>query len=133
MPYEFYKVAHFLGLALVVGSLCALAVHGANGGTRETNKTRGLLAASHGIGLLLMLVAGFGALAKIGGMSGGAVPVWVWIKLLVWFLLGGALPLVQRKPELGRIVFFVVPLLAATAGWVAVTKPGAVAAAPRGE
>lgn len=118
MSYEFYNLLHILGIVLVFMAVGALAFHGANGGTKETNKARGLIMASHGVGLLLIAVAGFGMLAKIGGMSGG-LPGWLHPKLLIWVLIGAAPALLNRKPEWGKIMWFVLPLLAAGAAYFA--------------
>jgi hypothetical protein len=111
MSYEFYKVLHVLGIVLVFMALGAQAFHGANGGSKDTNKVAGLVMGTHGLGLLLLLVAGFGMLAKIQSMSAG-LPGWLHPKLLIWVLIGAAPVLLNRKPELGKIMWFVLPLLA---------------------
>lgn len=123
MSYEFYKALHILGIALLFISLGGLAGHALNGGTKETNKGRGLMVASHGIGLLLILVAGFGMLAKLGMMSPGSWGGWVHAKITLWIALGAAVALVYRGPALARALWVVVPILAAMAGWLALTKP----------
>lgn len=118
MSYEFYKALHILGIALLFLSLGGLAGHALNGGTKETNKGRGLMVASHGVGLLLILVAGFGMLAKIGG---NMLPGWVHPKLLIWLLMGAALMPLQRKPALAKPLWFVLPILAMAAGYLALS------------
>ncbi|MEZ4382500.1 MAG: hypothetical protein R3A79_14280 [Nannocystaceae bacterium] len=119
MSYEFYKALHILGIALLFLSLGGLAGHALNGGTKETNKGRGLMVASHGIALLLILVAGFGMLAKMGGSS--MLPGWIHPKLLIWLLMGAALMPLQRKPELAKPLWFLLPILAMAAGYLALT------------
>ena len=130
MPYEIYKVLHYLGLALLFTALGGVALHGANGGTKEDNKNRGLVAATHGIGLVLLLVAGFGMLAKTGRAN---PPPWAYIKIAIWMLMGGSLAIINRKPELAKVMWFVLPILAAVSGYVAISKPGELAAAPAAE
>ena len=49
---------------------------------------------SHGISLLAVLVGGFGLIVKTG-MS-GSWPGWIYGKLLVWVLLGGAVVFNKR-------------------------------------
>ena len=115
MSYELYNLLHILGIVLVFMSLGALAFHGANGGTKKTNQVRGLVMASHGVGLLLILVAGFGMLARIGG----GMPGWLHPKLLIWVLIGAAPALLNRKPEWGKGMWIALPLLAAVSAYFA--------------
>lgn len=122
MSYEFYKILHFVGIALLFLAFGALAGHGLNGGTRETNKARGLIVGTHGLALALILVAGFGMLAKLAGQSGGSfLPGWVHPKLLIWLLLGAALMPLQRRPALARPLWLLLPLLAAAAAYIAIS------------
>ncbi len=127
MSYEVYKTLHLLGAFALIASLGGAAVWAANGKAREDNTLRSAIAAVHGTALLVILVAGFGLLAKLGMMS--AVPPWAWAKLLIWFALAACLSVAMRKPELGKLLFFAVPVLGGLAAWLAVTKPGGVPAA----
>ena len=123
ISYPVYKVIHILGNMLLIMALGGLTLHAANGGTRETNRGRKLAAITHGIGMVIILVAGFGLLARIGITHGAGWPGWVWAKLGIWLVLGGIVALIGRKPELARVWWFLVPLLGATAAWLALTKP----------
>ena len=116
MSLQLYKLLHILGLVLVFMALGAQAFHGANGGTKATNKVRGLVMGTHGLGILLLLVAGFGALAKLQSMSAG-LPGWLHPKLLIWVLLGAAPAILNRKPEWGKIMWVALPLLAVGAAY----------------
>jgi hypothetical protein len=116
MSYQFYTLLHIVGIVLVFMAVGALAFHGANGGSRETNQIRGLVMATHGVGVLLILVAGFGMLAKVQSMSAG-LPGWLHPKLLVWVLLGAAPVILTRKPEWGKLMWVALPLLAAVAAY----------------
>ncbi|MES2856022.1 MAG: hypothetical protein V4692_09165, partial [Bdellovibrionota bacterium] len=69
MPYEFYLVLHIIGVLLVVGTLSSMSVHVINGGDRNYGAKK-MISAVHGIGLLVILVAGFGLLARLGLISG---------------------------------------------------------------
>lgn len=120
IPFAVYKALHLFGVMLTVAALAGMAVHAANGGTRAASLTRRLTTAAHGTGLLLVLVAGFGMLARLG-LSAAAG--WVMIKLVIWLVLGGLAVLPYRRPQFSRAIFMLVPLLAAAAGIVAVTKP----------
>ena len=82
--HQLYNVVHIVGIVLVMAALGALALHAAAGGTRQSNRARALVAALHGAGVLLILVGGFGMLARLGFMHGANFPVWLWVKLAVW-------------------------------------------------
>ena len=118
MPYETYRLLHLVGLFLTFGALgasCALRLSPQPGATAR--KLAGML---HGIGLLLVLVAGFGMLAK----AGLPIAVWVWVKLAIWLLLGAAAALVSRVERLAAPLLALLPLLGAVAAWAALAKPG---------
>ena len=58
-----------------------------------------------GIGLTLLLVAGFGLIAKMGYSY---TSPWIIAKLIVWLLLGGSIALINRKPELAKILWWLI-------------------------
>lgn len=123
MSLETYKVLHLFGIFLTLASLGANLGHAMSGGDRASNRVRGLMAAGHGIGLLLVLVAGFGMLAKLGMSAPGDWGGWVHAKLTIWVLLGGAVALVYRGAAIARALWVLIPVLAALAGWLALAKP----------
>lgn len=116
MTFQLYTLLHILGIVLVFMALGALAFHGANGGTKDSNQSRGLVMATHGIGVLLIAVAGFGMLARLGSMSAG-LPPWLHPKLLIWVLIAAAPVLIVRKPQWGKFIWIALPLLAGVAGY----------------
>lgn len=121
MDLNTYKLMHLVGMALVLMSLGARAFFAMQGGDKLSDKARGLGAGTHGIGLLLLLVGGFGMLAKLG-ISG--IPGWIHPKLLIWLLLGLAIAVPYRKPELARPMWFVVPILTLIAAYLGLNKLG---------
>jgi hypothetical protein len=127
--YQTYNLLHILGIVLVFMAVGSLAFHGANGGTKETNKVRGLVMATHGVGLLLIIVAGFGMLARTRPMGAG-FPGWLHPKLLIWVLIAVAPSILYRKPQWGKALWFVLPLLAATSAYFAINHPGESSAPP---
>ena len=127
MSYSFYLVLHILGISLVLLALGGLGLHAINGGTKETNNARGLVAATHGVGMLLILVAGFGMLPKLGLSLGKAA--WVHPKLLIWLVLAAAMTVLYRKPSSGKLMWILIPILVAVAGYLAVVKPFGAAGA----
>jgi hypothetical protein len=122
MPIEVYKLLHLLGIMLLFASLGGMAILGLRGGEeREVAPLRKLLTAAHGIALLVVFVAGFGLMARLGIMSNW--PTWIFIKLGLWLILGGAVAVVRRTPELGRVWLLLLPLVGGAAAWVAFTHP----------
>lgn len=123
ISYETYKVVHLLGVLLLFFSLGGVALHALNGGTRQGNVGRKLVAALHGAGTLVILVGGFGMLARLEIMHGLALPGWIWAKVTIWLILGGLVYLPYRKPQFARPAFVAVPLLGALAAYFAIYKP----------
>jgi len=123
MSYTTYKLIHLVGVILLFFSLGGATLHALNGGDKENNRGRALLASFHGVALLLLLVAGFGALVKLGIK---APPLWVWGKLGIWLLLAAAPVLIRKKPDLAKVLFFLLPALGIAAALLALAKPGAV-------
>lgn len=121
MSLEIYRILHVLGLILVMMSFGGMIVHVINGGTKESNKWRKATMMTHGIGLLLLLVAGFGMLARLGIHS---FPLWVAVKVLVWLAFGGLVAVVYKKPSLATRMWLVVPALALIAAICGIIKPG---------
>lgn len=122
MSYEVYKLLHVLGILLLFVALGGVTLHAWNGGTREGNRGRKAVATMHGFGLLLIILAGFGMIARRGYMEGG-LPGWVWGKFLVWLVAGGIFYLPYRRPESATHIFWLLPLLGVVAGSFAVFKP----------
>ena len=122
MPHEAYKVVHLLGILFLFVALGGVALHAWNGGTKQNNQGRGASAAMHGVGVFLILLAGFGMLARLGLMQGG-LPGWVWAKLVLWLLVGGLFLLPYRRPSLAKPVFLLLPFLGALAAVLAIYKP----------
>lgn len=122
MSKDVYEVLHFVGLALVLLALGGVVTHVANGGTKQSNTFRKTVMISHGVGLLLLLVGGFGMLAKLG-IHG--VPLWVGIKLVVWLILGALVGVIYKKPSAAKSFWFLIPVLVLIATLAALTKIGA--------
>jgi len=121
MSLEVYKILHVFGVALLFAALGGVTLHAMNGGTRESNPSRAVVSASHGVALLVILVAGFGMLAKLGMTA--AIPGYVWAKLAIWLLLGAAIAIVPRQPSLAKALWWVFPVLGGAAAWLAIAKP----------
>lgn len=123
LPYSFYKIVHILGIALTLVALGGMTVHALNGGLKVENAARKLLIGMHGFGVFLILLGGFGLLARIGFAHGSGFPLWLWVKLGLWtaFAVIAALP--YRRPDAGKALLVSLPALAAAAAAMAVYKP----------
>lgn len=119
---QFYNVVHVFGIALVVTALGGAALIVMTQGTHEVRPARRMLAIMHGIGAFLVLLGGFGMLARLGIVQGG-FPGWIWGKLVVWALVAAALFIPYRAPGWARPLLLAVPVLIAVAAYLAVYKP----------
>ncbi len=120
MTYEFYKIIHMLGLITLFFGFGGLLVTSYAGVTLNA-KARMMGFATHGLGLLFLLVGGFGMLAKLGIMK--ELPGWALAKLGIWVLFGAAISLVKRKGHIGWPIAILLIGLGTTAALLAITKP----------
>ncbi|HWP91841.1 MAG TPA: hypothetical protein VNN20_06560 [Thermodesulfobacteriota bacterium] len=118
IPYEAYKVIHVIGVMLLLLSLGGYLMLSTN----QSARGRKLAAITHGISVLIILVAGFGLLARLGFFGAGGWPLWVWVKLLIWLILAVIVVLIKRVPGLMPVLWFVIPALGAIAAYMAVYK-----------
>ena len=124
--YEVYRLIHFTGIFVLLFAFGSLF-------TGE--KTTKAAAVGHGIGLLLILLGGFGMHSSpLGGgefklkdtyriMYGTTFPTWLILKLVIWLLLGAAMVLAKRRVIKGAIAWVLIIGLALGSYWLAVNKP----------
>jgi hypothetical protein len=122
MPFQFYKVMHIFGFVMLFTAMGGSVLHALNGGTRESNGARGLIAALHGIALALILTGGFGMMARLGMMSHDW-PGWIYAKVGIWLLLPFLGMLAMRRPAHARTVLVLLPFVGLLAAWIAIYKP----------
>ncbi|MGE0528456.1 MAG: hypothetical protein AB7G93_19795 [Bdellovibrionales bacterium] len=120
MSYEFYKVTHIVGILMLFCGLAALWGVTRLGGTitRHIRVSLGLL---HGIGMVVVLVSGFGLLARLGVF--GSIPTWAWVKMGIWLLLGGSMVLAKRKSHWGISLILLWLTFGGFAAYLAINKP----------
>ena len=121
ISYSVYKVVHLVGVMMVFLALGAVVMHVINGGTKAHSFKRSL-AITHGVGLLLSLVGGFGLLARLGIVQGG-LPGWVIAKLVIWTLFGAVLGLIYKLKSAAKPIWILTLVLGATAAYLAGSKP----------
>ncbi len=56
-----------------------------------------------GIGLLLILIAGFGMISKL---NHSFTAPWLIVKMVIWVALGGIIVLINRQPALARLLWW---------------------------
>lgn len=121
--HQLYNVVHIVGIVLVMSALGGAAVYAMIGETRTGPSPRRLLAILHGVGAFLVLLGGFGMLARLGFLRGASFPGWLWVKLIVWALVAVALIVPFRRPALARPLLLSLPVLAGIAAYMAIYKP----------
>ncbi len=111
IPSEFYRITHLVGLMLLFMGLGAMYL-----GTKGDGGRRSAMGfALHGLGVVAMLVAGFGLLPSKG--VSWPWPGWVWIKVSVWLVLALLPLLVKRKLLPVGLVWVVALGLGGVAAW----------------
>ncbi len=126
MTYSTFKVIHLFGVLFLftaIGGSVFLRFGGVQkaleGAGANVRRVTGIV---HGVALLVILISGFGVLARLDVMQGG-VPGWVWGKLVIWLLLGAALPVARKVPRAAGVLWWLLPLLGTAAAWLAIVKP----------
>lgn len=122
MSIQIYTLIHVFGVIVLFMALGGTLIHVLNGGTKEDNAWRKPLAAMHGFALFIILLGGFGLMARLG-ISHTELPGWIWVKLVIWLLLGAAIALPYRVKGLAKPFMLVIPLLGAIAIYFGVFKP----------
>lgn len=122
MDYSLYRVLHLAAIFFVFAALGGQVLAHYSGSLSD--RARKLAAMTHGIGLFVVLFAGFGLLKHVGlPHNPGAWPAWVWGKFAIWFLLGGLMVAVRKKSSLATLFWWGFPLLGAVAAYLAIYKP----------
>ena len=117
MPYAIYKLMHVVGLMLLFLGVGGLLLSARSAPSRAPRGSATLF----GVGLLAMLVGGFGMMARLGIQW--PWPGWLIAKLGVWLTIG-ALPVLAHRQILPRgPAWLLAAVLGGVAGWLAISKP----------
>jgi hypothetical protein len=122
MPYIPYKLLHFFGIFIMITALAVTCAHALRGGTRKDNPHRKAIGITHGVAALLILIGGFGMLARMGVAHGG-LPGWVLVKLGIWVAFAAAMAIPYLGSGYARLVLVALPILGVVAGATALYKP----------
>lgn len=119
--YEIYRLIHFTGIFILLFAFGSLFT-----GEKSTKAA----AVGHGIGLLLILLGGFGMHAspiggpelKLGGLYktvyGTALPTWLILKIVIWLALGASMVLAKRRIIKGATAWILIIVLAVASAWI---------------
>lgn len=119
MSYSTLKIIHITGLVLAfMGLTGVLALKSAG---EADFKKRWFFHASHGIGLMIVLVTGIALGLKLGLTH--PAPLWVIDKFGIWLLTGAAMFLALRFSRFAPIVLLYLAALVFAAAWLAIYKP----------
>ncbi|MEI6739688.1 MAG: hypothetical protein WCK74_05180 [Gemmatimonadaceae bacterium] len=122
IPRDIYEIIHIIGIAMLFAAIGGVAIHAANGGSKANTSTRGFMAALFGTGSFLILLGGFGMMARLGIVR-GMPPGWILVKMVIWLVLSAIVLVPYRKPALAKPFAILLPLLAGLAVYMAVYKP----------
>jgi hypothetical protein len=120
MPYEFYKFLHFFGLFLLISGLMGVFVTTWNG-QQLVGRIKVFSFSLHGLGLFLILLSGFGLLARLG--LAREMPTWAYVKLAIWGTLALFVSLLKRKGHLGWPIYLTLLTVLLFAAYTATYKP----------
>ena len=117
MNPSIYHILHFVGILMLFLGYGALLGRSIAGSDDATVKKLGSI--TSGIGLILMIIAGFGLIAKL---QIGFQP-WVIAKMGIWAVLGGLIALINRKPALAVSLWWGLIALGAIAAVMVYIRP----------
>ncbi len=118
MNYETYRIIHFIGLFTLMFAFGSLF-------TGE--KTTKAQAIGHGIGLILILLGGFGMQAKLKdaytAVYGSSFPTWLILKFVIWVIFGGCMVLAKRRVIKGAAAWVLIIAIGSASAYLALKKP----------
>ncbi|MEQ1665754.1 MAG: hypothetical protein ABL927_10300 [Bdellovibrionales bacterium] len=128
MDITVYKYIHYIGLFTLFFAFGGLTLGARTaGGKNFSHRLQYTLL--HGVGLLLLIVSGFGQLAKLNRAiveSGGvapSMPMWLVTKLVIWLSFGIMISLIFRLPKFSSYIWALILILGAVASYLALFKP----------
>ena len=117
MTITFYKIFHIIGIIMLFLAIGGAIIRAAL--AAENEKLEKFIKINHGIAGLIILVTGFGQLAKLGM----EFPGWVIIKIVIWIILGGIIIPIKKAPDKKYLLWFASLLLGALAAYMGLYKP----------
>lgn len=121
--HQFYNLVHIVGLVLLMAALGGIAFTAGTSGGRGSTMLRRSAFGFHAVGIFLILLGGFGMMARLGIVQGTSWPGWIWVKVGVWATLGLAAFLPHRFPRTAGPLLLLLPVLGGLAAYMAIYKP----------
>lgn len=115
---QVYRLIHFLGILLLFIGLGGILISHFSGATLKKG-AKIMAMASHGVGLFLIILGGFGMLARLGITDG--LPGWIYAKLAIWVYFGAAIVLVKKRA--GWMAWAALLVVGMAAPFLAIYKP----------
>ncbi|HSF32973.1 MAG TPA: hypothetical protein VLK82_21185 [Candidatus Tectomicrobia bacterium] len=115
-----YKNLHLIGVFMILVALGGVILQQIQAAPRQ-HTWRRPVAITHGIGMVLVLVGGFGMLARLGIFW--PWPGWIVGKIIIWLVLGLLIAVIGRAPALAKPLWWISIALAAIAAYLALNKP----------
>ncbi|PXA04290.1 hypothetical protein DDZ13_07085 [Coraliomargarita sinensis] len=118
MPPYIYHILHLTGLVMLFLGYGALLGRSLAGSDDARVKKLGSI--TSGIGLLLIFVAGFALISKMGYSF---TTPWIIVKLVIWFALGGLIAVINRKPASAPLIWWLLVVLGLIAAIMVYARP----------
>jgi len=120
IPYQIYKLVHLVGVLTLFLSVGGLLLYTFGGGDRK-HPWRKLLLITHGSGIFLAVLGGFGLLARLG--ITWPWPGWVASKFAIWVIFGALPAVIVRTPAWTKTLWWIALVLGGAAAYLAGSKP----------
>lgn len=121
VSYTVYKFIHILGIFLLFAAMGGAAMQIAWRRSSAGTPRRRWVAILHGVALVLLLLGGFGMMARLG--IHWPWPGWVTAKFVIWAVVGAAFALIRREKVSGGLLLTGVGVLGVLAAIFALWKP----------